>query len=281
MNRLRDRRSHHDTPYAPQMSALSRDQLQLAAPSIFANRPWTAMSDRYKFIPTIEVVQMLAEEGFRPMQAMQSRSRIEGKSEFTKHLIRFRNDQFIDTLTGNVECPELVLTNSHDGTSSYKLMAGIFRLICTNGLIVRTADYGSVKLNHSGGNGFQQQVIDATYQVMDEAPQTMRKIETWKAIETTRPEREIFAAGVASLRENDTFPASSLLGRKRGEDRQDDVWTMMNVVQENTIKGGVRGQNRETGRRTTTREVRSVGENLRLNQAIWAMTEAFAQLKGA
>ena len=56
------------------------------------------------------------------------------RGEFTKHLLRFRHDSMVEG-SGD-EIPELILVNSHDGTSSYQLMAGICRTICAHGLIV-------------------------------------------------------------------------------------------------------------------------------------------------
>jgi hypothetical protein len=109
------------------------------APSIFAAQAYSGMSARYAFIPTITVVEKMRSEGFLPVAAMQSRTRIEGKQDFTKHLIRFRDVRNGDApairTLGEVY-PELVLTNSHDGASAYKLDAGLFRLVCTNGMVV-------------------------------------------------------------------------------------------------------------------------------------------------
>src|SRR3954471_4469210 len=87
------------------LATLSNDQLHRSAPSIFAPTPWHRMSDRYRFVPTIEVVDMLRDRGFMPVRAQQSRSRIEGKGAFTKHLLRFRHDSLIDASGG--EIPEL------------------------------------------------------------------------------------------------------------------------------------------------------------------------------
>ena len=148
-------------------AALDHDTLRRLAPSIFAASPWGRMSDRYKMVPTIEVVAMLAERGFRPVRAQQSRSRIEGKGDFTRHLIRFRHDDYLDQAAG-AELPELVLTNSHDGTSAYRFLSGIFRLVCSNGLTVQSADFGSIAVRHSGGRDFEQRVIDATYKVIED-----------------------------------------------------------------------------------------------------------------
>src|SRR4051794_12094622 len=128
------------TAYAP--ATLSHDQIRRVAPSVFAETPWSNMSDRYGFVPTVAVLGMLAGEGFYPVRAAQSKTRIEGKSDFTKHMIRFRHLDYLKPSQVGQELPELVLTNSHDGTSGYQLAAGIFRLVCSNGMVVQSSDFG-------------------------------------------------------------------------------------------------------------------------------------------
>src|SRR6476469_6888602 len=110
-------------------STLDDDQLRRTAPSVFAVNPWDRMSGRYRMVPTIEVVGMLRDKGFHPVRAEQSRARIDGKGAFTRHLLRFRHADHLSPLTVGAEVPELVMVNSHDGTSAYRFLAGIFRLV--------------------------------------------------------------------------------------------------------------------------------------------------------
>ena len=262
---------------ATRTPALDNDDLRKIAPSIFAASPWGSMSARYRMVPTIEVVNMLAGEGFRPVRAAQSRSRIEGKADFTKHLIRFRHDTNLDPIRVGEEVPELILTNSHDGTSAYRFMSGIFRLVCSNGLTVQSADFGSVSVRHSGGASFERQIIHATREVIADAPRTLEKIETWKGIELAPKQREAFAAAVLELRDSKAIEPAQLLAPRRADDRKSDLWTTANVIQENTMKGGLRGR-AEAGRRVTTRPVKSVGEDVRMNRALWTLTERLAEL---
>lgn len=151
------------------IQTLSNDTLRRVAPSIFATTPYHRMSDRYKFIPTIEVVDMLRNQGFHPVRAQQSTSRTEGKAEFTRHLVRFRhNDYLVPAVVGS-EFPELVMTNSHDGTACYQFEAGLYRLVCSNGMVVSSGQFDRVSVRHLGGSDFHDRVIDATYQVRMEA----------------------------------------------------------------------------------------------------------------
>ena len=152
---------------------MTNDQLRAAAPSIFAMQPWHAMSDRYTFIPTSAVVDRMREEGFQPVAAMQSRTRIAGKGEFTKHVVRFRDMRAGSapaTRALGVVYPELVLTNSHDGASAYKLDAGLFRLVCTNGMVVSDGEFAQINVRHSGS---ADGIIEASYQVVEQFPKVI------------------------------------------------------------------------------------------------------------
>jgi hypothetical protein len=114
---------------------LADDQMRLAAPSIFAMGKHVSRSDRYTYIPTIEVLRGLRKEGFEPFMVAQSKSRIAGKTDFTKHMIRMRHAA---QATARPETNEIILINSHDGASSYQMLAGVFRFVCCNGLVVGT-----------------------------------------------------------------------------------------------------------------------------------------------
>jgi Domain of unknown function (DUF932) len=112
---------------------LSEDQMHQAVPSIFAAGKHASRSERYTYIPTIEVLRGLRKEGFEPFMVAQSRSRIEGKTEFTKHLIRMQHRRDASgQLTTKPEANEIILINSHDGASAYQILSGVFRL-CPDG----------------------------------------------------------------------------------------------------------------------------------------------------
>jgi hypothetical protein len=125
---------------------LCDEQMRRAAPSIFAEGKHGSRSERYTYIPTIEVLRGLRREGFEPFMVAQSKSRIEGKTEFTKHMIRMRHAGQVNT---RPEANEIILINSHDGASSYQMLAGVFRL-CTevhrrNYVLCRTMSRAAVE----------------------------------------------------------------------------------------------------------------------------------------
>ena len=281
------------------MQILSNDALRAVAPSVFAEQPWAEVSDRYAFIPTIQVVEALGREGFFPVRASQSSSRIAGKREFTKHALRFRREQDLNdnpkVVNGNAhffyekhglkapEIAELVLVNSHDRSSGYELTAGLFRQVCSNGLMVCSGDLGSVKVRHSGdivGN-----VIEGTYSIIEQMPKVLEMVDEFKGINLDVRQQEVFAKAALELRYpsddqgNSTAPiaATELLRIRRFEDKGGDLWSTFNRVQENFIRGGLRGRT-ETGKRMSTRAIKSVGEDIRINKALWLLTERMAKL---
>src|SRR6187551_3835934 len=127
-------------------TALAEDQMRSAAPSIFATGKHESRSDRYAYIPTIEVLRGLKKEGFEPFMVAQSRSRVAGKTEYTKHMIRMRHAGLTST---KPEANEIILINSHDGASSYQMLAGVFRFVCCNGLVVGDVA-NDIRIPHKG-----------------------------------------------------------------------------------------------------------------------------------
>jgi hypothetical protein len=253
---------------------LNSDQLHNLVPSAFAVTPWERMSDRYRMVPTSDVIDILGERGFRPVMAMQSRSRIPGKANYTRHMIRFRHDAFLELNVGQ-ELPELVMSNSHDGTAAYRFNSGIFRLVCSNGLVVASADFGGISVRHKGGEDFPQRIIDATYQIIEETPKTLATIEEWKQIQLTPPQATALASAAVELIDTSIEP-HQLLTPRRSEDKKPDLWTTFNRVQESILKGGI-STTAPTGRRTTTRPVKSVDRDIRLNKALWTLASKLAE----
>ncbi len=258
-------------------TSLTRDDLRTLTPSVFATTPWEGMSPSYRFIPTADVLDLLEGQGFRVTSARQSRSRIPGKAPYTRHMLRLRHESFNGT---EGEAPEVVLFNSHDRSSAYKLYSGILRFCCENGLVVQSTDFGSFSIRHSGSRDLFQQVRDATARIMDGVPAIMNRIEAWKDIILPRPRQVEFAREAWELKPNPAIKPVWLLTARREEDAtlpdaSRDLWKTANVCQEWLIGGGAQGVNHR-GRRIRTRPVRAVAADLAINRRLWALAENYA-----
>ena len=119
---------------------LSENFIKSVAPSVYSTGPSHTVSDKYSFIPTTQIITDLSNEGWEVYDASQRKSRTGGEM-FTKHMLRFRNENI--PMTGDI-VPEIILTNSHDGRNAFNLHAGLFRLVCSNGLVIADQTFEKV-----------------------------------------------------------------------------------------------------------------------------------------
>lgn len=249
---------------------LNEIQLKEIAPSVFAVDQSAQLSSKYTQIPTIEIVKGFESIGFGVVKASQSTCRDEGKKAHVKHMLRLRNRETVEV--GGIH-PEIVLVNSHDGKSSYQLRAGVYRLVCSNGMIVGN-DLFSHKVRHQGD--ILKEVIEGSLELIKRFPEVIDTVNRWKSIQLDNHARLAYAHAAMGLRWDDEMPmpSSNLLTYKRRDDEKRDMWTTFNVVQENMIRGGQRYRLDNNRGRQSTRAVSSVSENNRLNIALWKLTEA-------
>ena len=193
---------------------------------------------------------------------------------------------------------EVILRNAHDGTAAYELLAGLFKLLCLNGMAVDTDTISSVRVRHAGNHERQiQQVVDGAFNIIEHAPLALEAPKVWPTIKLTRDEQMVFADAARTVRFGDKdgnvdtpITAEQLLYARREADRapgpnnESDLWRTFNVVQENTIKGGLhaRIQNDQgRWRNMSTREVKSIDGDLKLNRSLWKLASEMAKLKAA
>lgn len=257
------------------MKIITEDQLKTLTPSVFSVSPHEKTSSKYAVIPTIECIRGLSKEGFYPVEAKESRCRNADNKPFAKHSIRFRREGMV-AVGGNV--PEIVMINSHDGTSSYQLRAGIYRLVCANGLVVGN-DLFHRKIRHQGD--VVEKVVESAGEIIEIMPHAIQIAGEWKSINLDKEQKQAYAESAKLLKWDITEPnilPERLLNPRRYADIGDDLWTTFNTVQEHLIRGGVRYYDSESRRRGSTRAVNSVSENSRINKALWNLTEKMAEL---
>lgn len=266
------------------MAFLSTDDLRHVAPSVFAAEAHESRSDRFTPIPTYQVITALRKEGFGVTYAHQSRSRDDSRHEFTKHMLRFRQiDQAPVNVLGQLAA-EVTLVNANDGSSAYVLNAGLFRLVCLNGLMVSEQRFEPLRVPHKGD--VVGKVIDGTYTVVEESARAIDVAGRWQGIELRPREQQAFAEGARIVRFGDArgevdtpITAEQLLRPRRHADSDTSLWATFNRVQENCIRGGLHGvavDDNNRRRRVTTREVRGIDQDVKINRALWKMAEILA-----
>ncbi|MDY4313329.1 DUF932 domain-containing protein [Pectobacterium actinidiae] len=258
-------------------SPLSDDQIHRVAPSIFAEAPHESRSQRYAYIPTATVLTELRKEGFQPFMVTQTRTRHEDRRDYTKHMIRLRHASQINA---RGEANEIILLNSHDGSSSYQMLAGMFRFVCSNGLVCGDT-VADVRVPHKGD--VAGQVIEGAYQVLHGFDRALESRESMQAITLHDSEAEVFARAALSLKYDDPdkpapITESQILMPRRFDDRRPDLWSVFNRTQENLTKGGLHGRS-ANGRRQQTRPVQGIDSDIRLNRALWLLADGLRQLK--
>lgn len=259
---------------------LAEHEMRLAAPSIFAAGKHASRSERYTYIPTIEVLRGLRAEGFEPFMVAQGRSRIAGKADYTKHMIRMRH---AGQVTARPEANEIILINSHDGASSYQMLAGVLRFVCCNGLVVGDIAH-DIRIPHKGD--VRDEVIEGAFRVLDDFERVDASIAEMKAVSLDAGEERALATAALALRygEGDdvraTAPitAEQLTEARRSDDVGASLWLVTNRLQENLQRGGQPGRSTQ-GRRIRTRAVKSIDRTVSLNRALWVLAEEMRRLK--
>ena len=256
---------------------LTHAELMTQAPALFTEQPHYDVSDKYHFIPTIDVINEIKKNNWYPVSVSEAKVRDEEKEGYQQHLVRFRH--FDDLLAPQDNAVELLLFNSHDRSKSFSISAGIYRFVCSNGLVIADSVFESYKIKHLGDR--ENDVAAAVKNITDIKPKLMQKIENLGSIELTQLEKESFAKSSIPLRFDKHLQVNhtDLLIPHRDEDTSNDLYTVLNVIQENLLRGNISGTNKETGRRFTSKEISSISKDVDVNQGLWDIAERIASIK--
>ncbi|SFV52011.1 protein of unknown function DUF932 [hydrothermal vent metagenome] len=256
---------------------LTHTELMKQAPALFTEQPHYETSDKYHFVSTIDVVTQITAFGWHPVSVQEASVRDTDKEGYQRHLVRFRH--FDDLLNPKENAVELLLFNSHDRTTAFSISAGVFRFICANGLVIADSIFEAYKIKHIGDR--DNDIHVAIEKIISFKPQLERKIEQFEAIELSETEKVSFARSSTPLRfeKHLEIDYDDLLVPHRDEDTKDDLYTVMNVIQENLLRGNISGVNKDTGRKFTSKEIKSIGKDVEVNQGLWDIAERIATIK--
>jgi len=261
------------------------EELQKFVPSAFSKTYHPDRTDRYSFVATDNLVNSLISLGWELHSGKQN-----GVSKFARHVIRFTNPKlgYMKLKNDNVK-PQIILDNSHNGGSSAQLHMGLFRLVCTNGLVIAMPGlYTNVKFRHMGVK-FEElkklmEIVAEQYTVVGTHISEMQKVlmnavqkEEFaiKAVAQREPHMFIQKDGTINTKKvHKITNIPEILSPIRGEDKADNLWSVFNVVQERMIKGGY-NRISENGRQSKTRGITNATRNIAFNKELWEIAEEY------
>ena len=259
---------------------LNDAELKAAAPSIFSESPIDGVSEKYAFVPTFSVLDTFKEAGYYPIMASESKVRDNDNQGYQKHIIQFRSLENLLRPDSSDEYADIVLTNSHNRSSSFIVDLAFFRLVCANMLVVPSQIFNHHSIIHSGFNG--EKVKMAIDEVTSYMPKIKEQIDQFKIISLSDKEQHALAKASIDIRFDTKIHKISteeLLHVHRTEDDDSSLWTVFNRVQEAIIRGGIRGYNRKTGRTFTSKPITAIDTNLKLNKELFSTMQRMADFK--
>ena len=257
----------------------SLEELRAIAPSIFTKVGSEDTSDKYTHIPTDQVIKDMELLGWGVVDAQEVSARTPGTKGFQKHLVVFRNnDVVINGEDGDTVYPQVLLTNSHDGKNSFQFTAGLFRMICSNGLVIATDTFEDVKIRHMGYDFSTLQ--DTIKDMVERLPLTVEAMNKMKEIELQEEQMLDLAKSFLDIRvegtENtfDDQAIEEVLNVQRKNDEGNMLWEVFNRVQENIIEGNFEYITK-TGKKRQARVIKNFKQDQEVNKKMFSKALEF------
>lgn len=271
---------------------LSAQDIATRAPAVFSTTKAEHLTDRYKALQTSDLIPVLADYNYFPVQAAQKKQRKGGLlGEHNHHLVAFANANDIG-VEGAAMRPEIIVYNSHDGTGAVRIFAGAYRFICSNG-IISGAGYDT-RVYHSvrALNGFED-MLKVTVEAL---PTMMAAIERMQqtritldaahdmARQAVSARWELFDQSFVEQKRKGTYATDAtvrdVLKITRSEDDSTDAWTVFNRIQESVVRGNafVKSitEKAPEGAMRKARPIASIAEHVRINRELWDIAESVA-----
>jgi len=248
------------------------DPAQLAhrVPAAFADRPAARTSRKYVFLSTKTLIDGLFEAGFVAVAAIQTHSRRGSDPAYARHMLRFQHPRESVTLVDAI--PQIVLINAHDASTSYEVRAGLYRPVCTNGLMVQLGDFGLVRVEHRGN--IVRNVVEAALAMIRDFGCVGEVVQRMASFDLTADQRLEFARRALAVRyprdHHSPVTPEQIISPRCEADARPDLWTVYNTVQASLMRGGITGRS-ATGRSIRTRAVSAIKEDVRINSGLWQL----------
>lgn len=256
---------------------LTREEIAKQAPAVLETGVSSKVSEKYVHVPTIDLIDDMAALGWKVVDVKQRKTRkgADGGS-FSKHMVIFRSDDVvIKSEDGETVYPQILLSNSHDGLSSFQFRAGLFRLVCSNGLVIATQDFGSMSIRHKGYSF--EELKKTVMGLVESLPVTVETLNKFREVTLTEEQKAEMALAALGIRFGEggaVVSAEEILKPTRKEDEGDDLWTVFNVIQEKMVRGGFKYK-ASTGRNKTARSIKNFTRDVELNEKLYQLAESY------
>jgi len=261
---------------------MTKEEIKAKAPYVFAENPTNpGVSDRYVMATTETIIDDMAKLGWDVVDCKQQRANKRSKVR-SFHMLAFQNPKvFITKIANNgeetVDCfPRIILTNSHDGFHSFKFMIGLFRCVCSNGLVIATDTFADVSIRHINYtfDELREMVAKAistvsdNISVMNEMQKTILNEEQKKALATEALKIRGGDDEDKPLKVADD-DLEDILTPVRDDDKANDLWTVFNILQEKIIKGNFKMISNTNNKVRKARPITGLAKDLEINQALF------------
>jgi len=258
---------------------ISKDEIREIAPSVFTEKAdSSSTSKHYVHIPTEQVIDDMSSLGWGVVDAKEVKAR--KNQGYQKHMVVFGNDNLVvEGKDGDTVMPRILMTNSHDGKNSFQFQAGLYRLVCSNGLVIADAEFANMKIRHMGYD--LTELKSVINEIVEKLPLTVECMNKLKAKKLSEDEKIAFAKEALQTRISEkqlstytTENIMELLEPTRNEDQGDNMWSVYNVVQEKIVHGmfdvyGVSGKVRKA------RKIKNFRQDTKVNQELYQLALSY------
>ena len=258
------------------MNTITLSELKMVMPQAFVTAPSSRVSSKYSFIPTSVILEDLDKLGWKIREVVNPKYKSTANQSHGKHMVRLFNENIHITSGADKNFVEIALYNSSNGLSRFRMEVGIFRFVCENGMVVKSEDFGSINMRHSG---YSFETLKASIdEMIAKLPELAGKINQFSARELSPTEITGLAKAAYDLRGGGRTPNAEELAEvlkvRRPEDEGNSLWVVFNRIQESVIRGGqmfvdARGRMREQ------KAIRNLDKSLKMNQELWALAESY------
>ena len=230
---------------------LTEDEIRQKCPLVFATSPTNSkVSEKYTVANTYTVIQDMEKLGWRVVRAAQRRATKKSSGRFSYHMVALQNPDIkitkqVDGGEEIVECfPQIILTNSHDGLNCFQFRVGLYRCICSNGLVISDAELSEFKIRHIYYSFENLRAVVG--RILEALPSKVERMSQMSNVLLSEDQKLDFAKKALSIRKGvkeeelqaDEETYKDLLTPVRKEDEGSSLWNVYNVLQEKIVKGG-------------------------------------------